>query len=163
MSLRTFITAVFCLFILALSSGLGRTIVRTQNHFPSYVGTAFAEGDMPAPDANDGGAPAGAASSSGGGGGGGGQPFGYLRVSTWALGDQTWGGMIGSIIRTFAGSMVYVSGAVFILGALFFALSGTKEDWKSWGKTMMIQSLVALAVVLGSVSILRAVFFFVWG
>lgn len=71
--------------------------------------------------------------------------------------------MIGSIIRTFAGSMVYVSGAVFILGALFFALSGTKEDWKSWGKTMMIQSLVALAVVLGSVSILRAVFFFVWG
>lgn len=92
-----------------------------------------------------------------------GQPFGSFEVSDWALGGQTWGSMISSIIETLVASIVYVSGAVFILGALFFALAGAKEDWKAWGKSMMINALIALAVVMGSLSILRATSFFIWG
>lgn len=92
-----------------------------------------------------------------------GQPLGSFKVSDWALGGQTWGGMIGSIIETLVASIVYVSGAVFILGALFFALAGAKEDWKAWGKSMMVNSLIALAVVVGALSILRAASFFIWG
>lgn len=73
------------------------------------------------------------------------------------------GQIAGNIINFLAASIGFVAVASFIYGALLITGSGYHEDWRNKGKQIMIDSLIAMAVVLGAYAILRTVTFFLVG
>jgi len=89
--------------------------------------------------------------------------FDTFTVSTWGYGDITWPSVIQSIYTTLKASIEICSVAVFVLGALLYATSAGDEGRRGKGKSMMVWSLFALAIVVGANAIMRTISFFVWG
>ncbi len=71
--------------------------------------------------------------------------------------------VVNNIIGTLQDSILYIAGAAFVVGALFYAMGGAKEDWKSTGKSIMIGSLVGLAIVVAAKAILNLTMYLIYG
>lgn len=71
--------------------------------------------------------------------------------------------MFGGIVDILMNSIVSITAAVFITGALLYIIgSFGKEDLKSNGKNMMIGSLIGMAIVLFARAILHIVLYFMY-
>ena len=71
--------------------------------------------------------------------------------------------VFANLIRILTSSILSVTAAVFITGALMFIIgSFGKEDLKSNGKNMMIGSLIGMAIVLFARAILHIVLYFMY-
>lgn len=66
--------------------------------------------------------------------------------------------IIGGVIGLLRGVIVAFCTVIFALGALFMITGAGKEDLFQKGKTMMIGSVIGLAVVIGAPTILRMFF-----
>lgn len=86
-----------------------------------------------------------------------------LNVSSWYRGDLTWSEAIDNIIDTLAGSIYAIGAACFMVGALQYTLGFAKEENQSAGKTLMISSLVGVALVMATQAIFNTVLFFLYG
>lgn len=92
-----------------------------------------------------------------------GMAFGSFTVSSWGYGNRTWQSILASIIFMLTNTITIAAVAVFVTGAFLFTISAGDENRKSKGKNMMIGSLWAVAIVWGSVAIMKTVSYFIWG
>lgn len=56
-----------------------------------------------------------------------------------------------------AGSILAISTAMFVVGAVLVMASGVKEDWRQRGKDFLIGSTLGIIVVLGAYALFRTV------
>lgn len=75
----------------------------------------------------------------------------------------SFGSIMVAVVNFLAGSALAVCGALFFVGAVWMVAGAGKEDQRSKGKDIMIDSLKGLAIILGSYGILRSVLFLVTG
>ncbi len=71
------------------------------------------------------------------------------------------GQITGNIVNFLAASIGFLTVALFMVGALMLTASGFHEEWRNKGKDLMINSLIAMVIVLGAYAILRTVAFFI--
>ncbi|PIP65539.1 hypothetical protein COU77_01345 [Candidatus Peregrinibacteria bacterium CG10_big_fil_rev_8_21_14_0_10_49_16] len=67
--------------------------------------------------------------------------------------------VLGSVIRFLENGIIGVCIAAFVIGGLMIILASGREEMIQKGRTIMIASVIALAVVLGAGTLLRLVFF----
>jgi len=72
------------------------------------------------------------------------------------------GQILNSIISFLAGSIIWVGAAMFGVGGLMMVFGGGSEKSKSWGKDLMIGSIVGIGVVLGAYAIYQTVVWIVY-
>jgi hypothetical protein len=89
--------------------------------------------------------------------------YAQLNVSGLGFGGATFQGIVGSIVEVLTATIVYVSGAIFVIGAGLFIISAGDEGRKSQGKQMMIGSLIGVGVVVGGKAILNTIMYFLYG
>ena len=77
--------------------------------------------------------------------------------------DVTVKDVVNNIIGTLQASILYIAGAAFVVGALFYSMGGAKEDWKSTGKSIMIGSIVGLSIVVAAKAILNLTMYLIYG
>jgi hypothetical protein len=70
--------------------------------------------------------------------------------------------ILTNIINYMAASIVFVASASFVVGAFFITFSRGDADQVNRGKSLLIGSLIGMAVVLGAFAILRTVMFFIY-
>lgn len=71
--------------------------------------------------------------------------------------------MVAGIVNVLVQSIMPISAAVFITGALLYAGSFGKDNIKTLGKGMMIGSIVGLGMVLLSRGIMHLTLYFLYG
>ena len=70
--------------------------------------------------------------------------------------------ILTNIINYLAAAIVFVASAAFVVGAYFITFSRGEPDTVNRGKSLMIGSIIGMAVVLGAFAILRTVFYFIY-
>jgi hypothetical protein len=83
----------------------------------------------------------------------------YLVVGTGS--SITFWGVMTNIVAFLSQYILYISGAMFVAGALMITISGVKEDYRQTGKNLMIGSVLGMGVVMGGYALLRMVDCFV--
>lgn len=89
--------------------------------------------------------------------------YNTFSVSTLGIPVSGIGAVIDGVITVAEVSIVPVSIAVFVAGALVWVLSPGKEDLRTKGKDLMIGALVGVGVVYGARGILNTVLYFIYG
>jgi len=83
---------------------------------------------------------------------------------------RQWGGegtnvsvdqIVGNVLSVGTSSIIYLSTAIFIVGALLFATSAGEEKRKSTGKDLMEGAVIGVAVVAGAKGIFKIVYMFI--
>ncbi len=69
----------------------------------------------------------------------------------------TFWSIVQNIVTFLANSIVLISTAMFVVGAVLMMASGVKEDWKQRGKDFLIGSTLGIIVVLGAYALFRTV------
>ncbi|MDD5751899.1 MAG: hypothetical protein PHS73_05275, partial [Candidatus Peribacteraceae bacterium] len=149
MSLRTFITAAFCLFVLVVSHELGNAIPMIQGHFSPYVGTALAqhiEGEEN--DETDGSPGGGKALPQQWGGVTLLQPLGGLKAIQVSSGFGTFLTYFNQATEWLLIVVVGICVIWVLLGGFQIMLSGGFSGMDSAGKTHMIWAIAGLAITL---------------
>lgn len=86
---------------------------------------------------------------------------GHITIDTGIR--ATFPQVMTAIVNFLAGSALAVCTAIFLVGALMMVGYAAKPDKAEQGKKIMIDSLVGLAIILGSYGILRTVFYLLLG
>jgi len=84
--------------------------------------------------------------------------IGPLRLPR-LVGVTTIDDVLKNIVSFLGTSIIGICIAVFAIGGLMIILAAGKEDMIQKGKTMMIGSVIGLAVVLGAGALIRLLFF----
>jgi len=73
------------------------------------------------------------------------------------------GEVVQNIVSLLSDSIIPVGTAMFLVGALLYAMSGEKEDRKNMGKDFMVGALIGVAIVVSAMGILNLVLYFIYG
>lgn len=90
-------------------------------------------------------------------------PYEPQVVNTPGPDPVGFGVLMTTIVNFVAGSAIFICTSLFLIGAIWMVAGAGKEDQRSKGKDIMIDSLKGLAIILGSYGILRSVLFLVSG
>lgn len=71
--------------------------------------------------------------------------------------------IITRVINYLAGVIIFVASMMFTVGAFFVTFSRGDGDQLKRGKDLIIGAIIGMAVVLGSFSILRTIFYIIYG
>tara|TARA_B100000315_G_C14562229_1_gene581095 strand:- start:1707 stop:1970 length:264 start_codon:yes stop_codon:yes gene_type:complete len=86
-----------------------------------------------------------------------------MNVSGLYAGGITWGQVINNLVGTLGVTIIAVSVAAFLIGALMYISGFISEENKNKGKNLMIGALFGMAVVISAKAIFNAAYFFVYG
>jgi hypothetical protein len=70
---------------------------------------------------------------------------------------RTFWEVLAGISAFLATAIIFVSGALFVIGAFMIMVSGVKEDMRQRGKDFLIGSALGIIVVLGAYALFRTV------
>ena len=71
--------------------------------------------------------------------------------------------LIGNILSFLAAAALSIAPVVFLAGVLMYTIGGVDSGRADSGKKLMMASLVGFAVIIGSYSILRVLYYFLQG
>lgn len=72
-------------------------------------------------------------------------------------------GLIGNVLSFLAASALYIAPVVFLAGVLQYTMGGVDSGRADSGKKLMKAAVIGFAVIIGSYSILRVLYYFLQG
>jgi len=77
------------------------------------------------------------------------------KIDFWSL--------IGNVLSFLANAALFIAPVVFLTGVLMYTMGGVDQGRAESGKKIMIAAVVGFAVIIGSYSILRVLYYFLQG